>query len=300
MAWDSRSPPQRRRRGRWQACPVCEKRLYVFPGGGGRRYFCSHACAMEHRRESRQKEDVCLMCASFRHSTEQHHDRLRRGRLRSSKWRMAVVEVNRALRSGKKASCKTRRKMSQTQKRVQGTLVARKRRSRISKRMWARRSKSERQAIAQKVSCTQLGRIPDWVRFRRLLYDGPSGRFYVRSTWELAVASMFDQWGMSWQYEPRAFLVGKGRWRGKTYTPDFYLPELDLYIEVKGWLDPWSRAKMAAFKRKYPGVKLLLLQKEEMEQLGIRVGYCPAPVEGSQPNKKGKRQFTKYIRQVHT
>lgn len=50
-----------------------------------------------------------------------------------------------------------------------------------------------------------------------------------RSKLEAQVAYFFDQCGIHWQYEPDR--LGDG---DREYNPDFYLPETDDYVEVKG------------------------------------------------------------------
>ena len=49
-----------------------------------------------------------------------------------------------------------------------------------------------------------------------------------RSRLEAKWAVYFDQMGVKFEYEPAGFNIGH-----KCYLPDFYLPELDTYIEVK-------------------------------------------------------------------
>src|SRR5436853_6960955 len=51
---------------------------------------------------------------------------------------------------------------------------------------------------------------------------------------ELECAKVFDYYGVPWQYEPRTFVLEEDE-TGRTveaFTPDFYLPEQDLYIEI--------------------------------------------------------------------
>ena len=47
-----------------------------------------------------------------------------------------------------------------------------------------------------------------------------------------ALAQVFDDLGIEWRYEPRTFPL---EWRDgvlvEACTPDFYLPELDMYVE---------------------------------------------------------------------
>ena len=53
---------------------------------------------------------------------------------------------------------------------------------------------------------------------------------YMRSRWEANYARLLTYWGMEWEYEPRRFDTPYG-----SYCPDFYLPCMDFYIEVKGF-----------------------------------------------------------------
>src|SRR5262245_20844714 len=51
-----------------------------------------------------------------------------------------------------------------------------------------------------------------------------------RSRLEARWAVFFDYLGIRWEYEPEGFEVENG----KRYLPDFYLPGLSHYVEVKG------------------------------------------------------------------
>jgi len=62
------------------------------------------------------------------------------------------------------------------------------------------------------------------------IYQGLRGRKYMRSRWELALAHVLDEKGVEWEHEPEPFTLSNGM----RYTPDFYLPGADQYIEVKG------------------------------------------------------------------
>jgi hypothetical protein len=55
-----------------------------------------------------------------------------------------------------------------------------------------------------------------------------------RSRLEARWAVFFDTLGVRWQYEPQGYLVGRKR---RPYLPDFYLPELRWWVEVKGPLE---------------------------------------------------------------
>ena len=53
------------------------------------------------------------------------------------------------------------------------------------------------------------------------------GRLF-RSRLEARWAVFFDSLGLHWDYEPEGFDIG-----GKYYLPDFYLNELDCWVEIK-------------------------------------------------------------------
>lgn len=52
-----------------------------------------------------------------------------------------------------------------------------------------------------------------------------------RSRTEARWAVFFDALGTPWTYEPQGYTVGPDR---TPYLPDFYLPDLELWVEVKG------------------------------------------------------------------
>jgi hypothetical protein len=63
----------------------------------------------------------------------------------------------------------------------------------------------------------------------------------LKGTWEVIVAEWLDKNNVKWEYETRSFDY---EWDGiKKYYPDFYLPEFNIYIEVKGFETERDRAK---------------------------------------------------------
>lgn len=90
-----------------------------------------------------------------------------------------------------------------------------------------------------------------------------SGHGYHAGVWmrclnsEGVFARAMDEAGILWQYEPRRFRLS---WC--TYTPDFYLPELDVWVEVKGFLTETSKKKMESFRRETGKTLALVMQRE--------------------------------------
>ena len=90
--------------------------------------------------------------------------------------------------------------------------------------------------------------------------------YVLQSTWEYLYARFLDREGIPWERASKAF---KYFYEGKErlYHPDFYLPDKDLFIEIKGVETDQDRAKWAAFPE-----KLEILREEELKQLGIPIG----------------------------
>lgn len=83
-------------------------------------------------------------------------------------------------------------------------------------------------------------------------------------TWELKFAQWCDAHAVQWQRNVRSFSYHYGC--ARKYTPDFYLPSADCYIEIKGWAVDKDRAKWSQFPE-----RLLILRGEDLQALGIDV-----------------------------
>lgn len=93
-------------------------------------------------------------------------------------------------------------------------------------------------------------------------YNTPNqGIVTMRSTWEVRVADYLTELDKDWLYEPYTFKLTEA----VSYRPDFYIPEDDLYIEVKGRLLPKDIIKIDTFRAL--GFNLFLWGREELEDL---------------------------------
>jgi hypoxanthine phosphoribosyltransferase len=94
---------------------------------------------------------------------------------------------------------------------------------------------------------------------------------------ELECAKLLDYYGVPWQYEPRTFVLERddaGRVL-EAFTPDFYLPEQDLYLEItvmKQSLVTRKNRKLRKVRRLYPDVRVKLFYKRDIERLARRYG----------------------------
>ena len=98
-------------------------------------------------------------------------------------------------------------------------------------------------------------------------------RFVNRS--ELECAKILDYYGVAWDYEPTSFVLERdedGR-IVRAFTPDFYLPRQDLFIEVtvmKQSLVTRKNRKIREVQRLYPHVKVKLFCRRDIERLAQR------------------------------
>lgn len=92
-------------------------------------------------------------------------------------------------------------------------------------------------------------------------------------------ARILDFYNIEWVYEPRSFPL---RWEGdritEMFTPDFYLPGLDLYVELttlKQRLVTEKNRKLRRLRELYPDTKITLLYKKDYDRLLAKYGCGP-------------------------
>src|SRR5688572_7710808 len=90
-------------------------------------------------------------------------------------------------------------------------------------------------------------------------------------------ARMLDFHGVRWEYEPRSFVLEEDE-EGRileAFTPDFYLPEQDLYLEVtvmKQSLITRKNRKLRKLRKLYPEVRVKLFYERDFERIAARFG----------------------------
>ena len=75
-----------------------------------------------------------------------------------------------------------------------------------------------------------------------------------RSSWEAEFAKELDSYDYTWYFEQTRFVLSDG----KLYVPDFYVDELDQFVEVKGYWWPKAKAKFEKFRQEYPYVNIVV------------------------------------------
>jgi len=90
-------------------------------------------------------------------------------------------------------------------------------------------------------------------------------------------ARLLDFYDVRWQYEPRTFPLryADGGRIVEAFSPDFYLPDLDLYVELttlKQGLVTEKHRKLRQLRELYPDVQIKLLYKRDYLRLLAKYG----------------------------
>ncbi len=107
------------------------------------------------------------------------------------------------------------------------------------------------------------------------LSNGFSPRFAHESEAELA--RILDYYGVEWRYEPVTFPIS---WNAdgavvESFAPDFYLPEVDLYVELttlKQSLVRKKNRKLRHLRQLYPEVRVKLFYARDFKALMLKYG----------------------------
>jgi hypoxanthine phosphoribosyltransferase len=92
---------------------------------------------------------------------------------------------------------------------------------------------------------------------------------------EFECARILDYYGVPWDYEPRSFVLERGP-DGRVieaFTPDFFLPEQNLYLEItvmKQSLVTRKNRKLRKLRRLYPDVRVKVFYRRDIERLAQR------------------------------
>ncbi|OHB19471.1 MAG: hypothetical protein A2666_04900 [Parcubacteria group bacterium RIFCSPHIGHO2_01_FULL_47_10b] len=84
--------------------------------------------------------------------------------------------------------------------------------------------------------------------------------FYSR--WEANIARVFNFERIAWVHQPQRFSLGS-----HTYTPDFFLPDRGVYVEVKNYWNAYSLERDTKFRALYPNIPLRVISKKEYMKL---------------------------------
>lgn len=96
---------------------------------------------------------------------------------------------------------------------------------------------------------------------------------------ERVAAEILDYYRIAWEYEPRTFPL---EWDGggkviASFTPDFYLPDFDLYIELTTMsqkLVTKKNRKVRRLRELYPDVDIKIFYQKDFRRLLARFGVA--------------------------
>jgi hypothetical protein len=162
--------------------------------------------------------------------------------------------------------------------------------------IWNKGLTKETHKSVKKCSDKLIGRIPNR-QSEYLIYQRGKKIIHMRSWWEVAYAEYLDLQKIKWTYEPRYFNVGSSKkWKGVSYTPDFFLVKEKKYIEIKGLEPKQFKAKFRRFKKRYPKVKIELIKGKALKDLDVLDihGVAVLSKQGVKNRKKHRRKMVKY------
>lgn len=95
-------------------------------------------------------------------------------------------------------------------------------------------------------------------------------------------ANLLDFYRIAWEYEPRSFPISwdeNGRVL-EAFTPDFYLPESNMYVELttmKQSLVTRKNRKIRLLREIYPHVNIQVFYQKDLQDLVLKYGLMPQP-----------------------
>ena len=110
---------------------------------------------------------------------------------------------------------------------------------------------------------------------------------------EKEFARVLDYYDIRWEYEPRTFALEWDEEKNVTqaFSPDFYLPDQDLYVELTT-----ARPKLVTIKNRkirrmgelYPDVSVQLWKRADLRNMMIRFGMDEqaAGIRGTEAQKR--------------
>jgi hypothetical protein len=94
---------------------------------------------------------------------------------------------------------------------------------------------------------------------------------------EEAFARILDYYGIEWEYEPRTFILEQDESGNvlEAFSPDFYLRQQDLYIELttlRPKLIRHKNRKLRRIRERYPEINIKLFKRRNIRDMMIKYG----------------------------
>jgi len=92
---------------------------------------------------------------------------------------------------------------------------------------------------------------------------------YARSSWETNICRYLKFMNVDYEYEFKSFKVIKENNNWTTYTPDIYIKDYNLFIEIKGWEGKNNERleKYNLFTEQYPEYNTILIDEKKYKEI---------------------------------
>lgn len=124
--------------------------------------------------------------------------------------------------------------------------------------------KSHREAILKRY---ENGWLPKAGRCKKIKYKSKfAGEVLLDGNWELLFAIFLDKNNINWKRNKKRFLYKNENNESSFYTPDFFIDEYKIFIEIKGYETEKDRCKWRDFSEKLNIFKLKEIKKIKENQ----------------------------------
>lgn len=132
-------------------------------------------------------------------------------------------------------------------------------------------TKETKEKISKKLSINNKGGRCEWYSYKK-----PNGDVVkVQGTWELRFAKLCDKVNIKWEKNQKYIYTYKDNENKKHYyRPDFYLPEISIWIEIKGYWWGKDKEKMQLIFEQNKENKIKIIRKKQLENLELLVKNC--------------------------
>jgi hypothetical protein len=129
----------------------------------------------------------------------------------------------------------------------------------------------------RKVSISRTRAAPRWVGRHRPKLPDPWQYTRFAHPIEAEFARVLDFYRVRWQYEPRQFVLDRhpDGSVARMFSPDFYLPDFDLYAELttqRQALVTRKNAKLRRLRELYPDINIRLFYRKDLQRFLGRFG----------------------------
>jgi len=115
----------------------------------------------------------------------------------------------------------------------------------------------------------EKGWLPKAGRCKKLhFFSKFAGEITVDGTWEHELAIYLDEKNINWKRNKKRFSYINGHNSQSFYTPDFYLVDYNIYIEVKGYETEKDRCKWSCFTE-----KLIVFKRNEIKKIKEKIPF---------------------------